>query len=499
MSSARAPRAIVATAQTIIGLVLLAALTCSAARVEAQCTPSWLPGEGVPGLDGNGAILAMTTWDPDGAGPEAPLLVVAGSFWSAGDANALGIAAWDGQTWRPLGNASGRELWDVHALTVYNGDLIAGGGFSTTFGSPANYVARFDVATGTWKPLGIGMDHVVRALALYNGDLIAAGFFTHAGGLASSHVARWNGTDWAPVGPGLPNTMVALTVEGGNLVAAANGVFRWNGATWQQLGPNMSVETLGTYNGELVAGGSFSVVSSGGTARQIAHWNGTEWQPFGSGMNDVVMTVTTYNNQLIAGGIFDTAGGVPVARLARWNGAAWSSVGGGGGRTVTALQVYNGDLILGGTESRAAGDPATHILRWNGLTWNTLGTGTNSVVTALAEFQGYLYAGGGFTSVRGVDDARGLVRRSSTGTVTPWEPVGGGFGGAYPTVSQMIVYDGGLIVVGSFTDAGGIPVNGIARWDGTTWHSFATEGGGAMIVYNGELYTTGSFPPSRVG
>src|SRR5262245_10026119 len=30
----------------------------------------------------NGAVLAMTTWDPDGAGPLLPRLVIAGSFTS---------------------------------------------------------------------------------------------------------------------------------------------------------------------------------------------------------------------------------------------------------------------------------------------------------------------------------------------------------------------------------------------------------------------------------
>jgi hypothetical protein len=452
----------------------------------------------VPGLDGNGAVLAETTWDPDGAGPQPPLLVVSGNFWTAGDATAIGIAAWDGQTWRALGNSTGGEIWGVQALAVFNGELIAGGSFSTTFGSPANFVARFDVPTGTWQPLGAGTDQAVRALTVYNGELVAAGFFTTAGGQPANHVARWNGTTWAPVGPGLPSTMVALTVHDGNLIAAGSGVFRWNGVDWQQLGPSMSVETLAIHNGEIVAGGVFRI-ADGGPANHIAHWDGLAWQPFGSGMNDVVKAITTYDGELIAGGFFTTAGGGAVPHLARWNGSAWSSLAGGGGRTVWALTVYNGSLILGGTETRASGELATRVMRWDGIGWNTLGTGMNSVVTAVADYQGYLYAGGGFTTARGVADARGLVRRSGTSPATPWEPVGTGLGGDFPVVTQMAVYSGSLIVVGSFTSAGGVPVNGIASWDGAAWHSFATNGAGALIVFNGELYTTGPFPPSRVG
>ena len=180
-------------------IVLLAArIILSPSLATAQCSPEWLPGEGTAGLDGNSAVLAQTSWDPDGAGPEPPLLVVAGGFWAAGDVAASNIAAWDGQKWRTLGNTAGNEVWDVKALIVYNGQLIAAGGFSTAFGSPANCIARFDVATQSWKPLtGGGMNATVRALTVYNGDLVAAGFFTTAGGQAANHIARWNGTSWS--------------------------------------------------------------------------------------------------------------------------------------------------------------------------------------------------------------------------------------------------------------------------------------------------------------
>jgi hypothetical protein len=235
------------------------------------------------------------------------LLVVAGGFWAAGDVAASNIAAWDGQKWRTLGNVNGSEVWDVRALIVYNGQLIAAGGFSTGFGSPANCIARFDVATQSWKPLaGGGMNATVRALAIYNGDLVAAGFFTTAGGQAANHVARWNGTSWSQVGPGLPNTMISLAVLGGDLIAGASGVFRWNGTSWQQLGPTISVDVMAVHNGELYAGGGFTI-SSGGPADHIARWNGSSWQPLGAGLDDAPFALITYGNHLVAGGIFDHA------------------------------------------------------------------------------------------------------------------------------------------------------------------------------------------------
>ncbi len=145
----------------------------------ADCPPEWLPGEGVPGVDGH--VCAMTTWDPDGPGGQPELLVMGGRFTVAGDAVASNIAAWNGTSWQPLGSGMNDG---VSALTVYNGELIAGGDFTTAGGDPASRIARWN---GTiWQPLGSGVAGLfphVWALAVYNGELIAGGWFTTAGGI----------------------------------------------------------------------------------------------------------------------------------------------------------------------------------------------------------------------------------------------------------------------------------------------------------------------------
>jgi hypothetical protein len=77
----------------------------------------------------------------------------------------------------------------VYALTVYDGQLIAGGYFTTAGDVNASAIARWD---GTnWQPLGSGMNRYVYALTVYNGELIAGGDFTTAGGKASAYWARW--------------------------------------------------------------------------------------------------------------------------------------------------------------------------------------------------------------------------------------------------------------------------------------------------------------------
>ena len=78
----------------------------------------------------------------------------------------------------------------VHAVTVYNGDLIAGGEFTWAGAYQVNYISRWD---GTnWQPLGTGMNAEVDALTVYNGELIAGGRFMSAGGVEAKFVARWD-------------------------------------------------------------------------------------------------------------------------------------------------------------------------------------------------------------------------------------------------------------------------------------------------------------------
>src|SRR5207247_1421219 len=130
---------------------------------------------GVPGV--YGYVYAVTTWDPDGAGPQPELLIVGGSFSVAGKALANNIAAWDGTSWSALGTGVDKP---VSPLAAYSGDLIVGGNFTTAGGVSASRIARWN--GNAWSPLGKGIgglsSYGVTALVVFNGELIAGGSFT---------------------------------------------------------------------------------------------------------------------------------------------------------------------------------------------------------------------------------------------------------------------------------------------------------------------------------
>lgn len=105
-------------------------LLAVAAPVVAQCAlQPTATGRGVPSLDGSADCLCE--WDPDGAGPLGPRLVVSGWFTLAGDLPANGVAMFDPATnqWSPLGQLDVQ----VSALVVLpNGQLVASGLVSST-------------------------------------------------------------------------------------------------------------------------------------------------------------------------------------------------------------------------------------------------------------------------------------------------------------------------------------------------------------------------------
>ena len=444
-------------------------------------------------------------------------LVAGGAFWQAGGASRFRIARWNGTTWQSLG--SGIAGNTVFALATRNGELIAGGDMSA---AGCYGIARWN---GTiWQALGSGLNEAAYTLAVYNGDLIAGGGFNTAGGVTCNRVAHWNGSAWQALGPGMDNSVAALAAYSGTLVAggyflsagntACSHVAQWGGSVWQPLAsgtaPDSGVSAMAGYGGEMIVGGRFQAV--GGALRNgIARWNGSTWQSLGSGMGyypygpGSVMALTGYNSDLIAGGEFTTAGGVSCSNIARWNGTVWQPLGTGiYGSWVAALAVYDGDLIVGGAFSQAGGVPCSQIASWDGTVWKALGLGMTPdpndpygtvVVLAMAIYDGDLIAAGQFTRAGGVPCDH-IARFDGSA----WGPLGSGmhidpyYGSA--SVSALMVYNGELIAGGYFTTAGGQTCVCIARWNGTSWQPVGEGVNNAVYAfttYGGDLIAGGHF------
>jgi hypothetical protein len=159
----------------------------------------------------------------------------------------------------------------------------------------------------------------------------------------------------------------------------------------------------------------------------------------------------------------------------------------------------DGSLYAGGSFTTAGGVTANYIARWDGAQWHPLGSGLGgtSLLTVLALAvgpDGSLYAGGSFTTAGGV--AANCIARWDG---VQWHSLGSGVTGtSIPSISTLALGpDGSLYAAGNFTTAGGVVANSIARWDGTQWHPLGSGMNSPVselvVGPDGSLYAGGGF------
>ncbi len=417
------------------------------------CEPAWLPTFGAnPGAASLPPYVLAVYDDGRGGGPA---LYVGGEFDSIGGVAASGIAKWDGSAWSPLGTGTAGTGY-VYAMSTFDDGL--GGG-------PALYVG---------------------------------GDFAQVGDVQASGIAKWDGSSWSALGIGVGGWVLAMTTFD-------DGSGR---------GP------------ALYASGPFSTAGEV-QANLIAKWDGRSWSTVGSGLNGSALALTTFDDglgsgpALYAAGGFTTAGGVAANRIARWDGVAWSAAGSGLNDFASALTTFDDGsgsgpaLYAAGDFTTAGGMTANRIAKWNGSSWSALGTGLNGSATTLATFDDgsgsgpALYAGGGFTAAGGVE-----AKRIAKWNGTSWSAVGSGMDGsplALAVFDRGAGFDSVLFAVGLFAHAGGIAVNGIANWDGSSWSALASgmdgtvyaiatsnDGpGGSAMLYVGGSFTSACGVPAK--
>jgi hypothetical protein len=233
----------------------------------------------------------------------------------------------------------------------------------------------------------------------------------------------------------------------------------------------------------LFAAGDF-FIAGGVSAIHVARWNGSAWSPVGPGLSGgLIYTLTVFDDgfgeKLFAGGDFAFAGGNPVPKVARWNGLSWAPVANTFNSQVNVLYAFNGELYAGGMFS----SPGNNMARWNTISWSPMGIGMDGHVTSMAAFQGQLYVSGYFRHAGGVE-CNYIARWDGFA----WNAINGGVGGTTPPEAPFVralrVFNDGtgdaLYLAGEFHNAGGVPADSIARWDGTNYSALGAGIGGTL-------------------
>jgi trimeric autotransporter adhesin len=474
-------------------------------------------GLGVPGVAFAVRALAI----------KSGVVYAGGIFFNSGSQSITNLAVWNGSTWSDVG---GNVNGTVFSLAFNGSDLYAGGAFTQAGTTPANSIARWDGAN--WSALGSGLtgaSGVAESIAVFNGAVCVAGSFTNAGGLSATCFATWNGLSWSAAAGNLnavgyravasgPNLYVggSFTVAGGVWV---NEIALWDGNQWSAFGTpgwlngvQSSVTALASDGTNLYAGGFFTYAGQT-NASYIARFDGRNWQPLGAGLNNQVVALAVANNLVYAGGYFTgTTDGQPLQYIGCWDGTNWNSLGNAGG-LVYALAVGSNGVYAAGTyyTGNAYGSPFFN--RWDGTSWQGVLQFTNNTLFAvpLSDPIGYdaiaiqgtnVYLGGNITGFSQFDPNLGIGFSPITNCLNILR-FDGTYGwimgtGLNKTNVALAVLGTNVFAAGTFTTAGGVAANQIAKWDGNSWSSVggSVVGSGtvlALTTMGNNLYAGGTF------
>lgn len=471
--------------------------------------PIWIPGPLVDqGAEISGSVFASALWSN---GPT--FLVVGGSFSAAGGVAVGNIAAWDGASWRALGEGFNGS---VYGIAVYNGQLYATGDFTQSGAVTVNNIARFD---GTaWQPLGDGLTDEGdgstaegRALFVFEATLAVGGRFSHADGVSAMNIARWNGSSFSALGAGVgtaASTVRALREHNGALYIggqfstaggfSASNITKFAGGGYSALtsGTTGAVLALHSWDSDLVVAGTFTA-AGGAAASRIARWTPAEtWGTYGPGLGAVsgegVWALQPFNGQLVAAGNF-------VEGVRAWNGSAWITLAGGmSGGVLFTLNVFNGQLIAGGTFTTAGGSAIGKIAQWNTSFWSELNV-PGPQITSFETLGARIIAGGIFT--------HSTTQFAPTTNIIAWNgttlaSLSTGVNGPVRALKSIPGAGGNSLVVGGeFTSAGGLAANRIALWTeplvfGASWSAMGSGFNGSVYTierHNNITYAGGAF------
>ncbi len=323
----------------------------------------------------------------------------------------------------------------------------------------------------TFNLVGCKAPYQTIALGIYKNQLVHSGFDTVCG-VDVKVISTWNDTTWNSIGLGVPYNDI------GTYPPAA----------------------FTTYKGDLIVGGGMHT-TGGKIVNGIARWDGTEWYPLGSGMDErlvgnSIRTLAVYKGDLYAAGTFRRMNGTTgYNNIARWDGSTWHKVGNGITRNGVGVQVnqmvvYKDELYVGGYFDVAGVTTAYNIARWNGITWNEVGNGMNGPIYAMEvdTVRNVLYAAGGFSMV---DDS--IIGRIGLWNGENWQGLSNNNIFNHSAVYSLEMYHG-FLYAGSMDQSTNIDTT-FSRWNGVNWEIIYGPNSNvySLQTFNDELYVGGIY------
>ena len=232
------------------------------------------------------------------------------------------------------------------------------------------------------------------------------------------------------------------------------------------------------YKDTLYATGFFNIIC-GESVGYIAKWEDNEWKPTSLSISDPGHSLNVIGEQLYIARYEED---IDSNWVYVYDNSTLEKVGAGIYLTTASgfselpniydIIEYDGKIIACGEFDRVGTESIQGIMQWDGNSWTALGAGLSGNIQGTAPllfphqmmvYNDELYVIGNFRYAGGIE-VNGIAKWNGT----EWSSMGAGFNN---TAYGITVFEDQLIVGGSFTESGGIPINRIAKWNGTDWEA----------------------------
>ena len=383
------------------------------------------------------------------------------------------------------------------------GNIYIGGSFTQIEGQNIKFISKWDGTS--WSAMGYNVNKDVRTIGINpSGEVYISGLFSGLG-KALNKIAKWDGTEWIGLGDGIVQGGYARTFSfdnngnvyvGGTITqigSVTTGFAKWDGTTWSQLGETAIGGGISTItssiiadNGDIYVGGSFALENAPNT---VAHWDGNQWHsliqlPNNNG--DFVHSLSFDDEgKLLVGGDFRYVNNSdlgPVNNMVKWTGSAWEvfeiplpanfEKQLPGSPVVRKLYQNKGNYYLLGViiNDNLYDNPINFILhRFVDNEWQPVFKTINGEIDAMIrDKQGHTYFGGNFNYIGGIP-CEGLAK---------WDGIEWTCMDIHGTVRALAFDSQDILYVGGGFIGGGEPMvssNSIIKWDGTNYIAMGLE------------------------
>ena len=230
------------------------------------------------------------------------------------------------------------------------------------------------------------------------------------------------------------------------------------------------------FNDTLYATGFFNTIC-GESVGYVAKWENDEWQPTAINLSDPGHALKEIGNKLYIAKYEESIDSNWVyfydnSMLNKLGKGVYLTTASGFSELPNIYDIieFDGKIVACGEFDKVGEELIQGIMQWDGNSWEALGTGINENIQGTAPvmfphqmmvYNSELYVVGNFRNAGGLE-VNGIAKWNGM----EWMNMGAGFNN---TVYSVVVYNDEIVVGGSFTESGGTTLNRIAKWDGSNW------------------------------